>query len=619
MPSIARVGGPYARYIELMISGEELVAALRRLDPRDWEVLDLSLRRRVPDEALAKIFDAEPAEVARRRATAIENLADALGVQRGEDLGAVLKALLDADTWEAAEDGKGDDGWQAFSDPSAASGDPLPPPEPDVKPAELKTSEAARLFRLTPAPDPLLEPLPVEGEQRGEAEDEPAEEDEEASGPDETEEATSDDAVAGPAATGVPVGGPGKPRADEPFVASTGDPPPADEPPVDEFFLAAAGEPPSHEPLVVVAGGEPPVEDAPAPDPADETAALEPPMAEEPPPAEEATGAPAPPPADKPPPPAEQPAAEKAAAAVAAPALAGAQRPPFATPGNGHEPEPVLEMLAERQEENRRERFRSPALWALLGGLGAAALLGAGWLGATQFNDSGTKSPPGGDDTRRFLPREGGALAAPFPSDPKTTSCYSTAYVRRPVQLYSRPGGRRKLKLPATTEWGSPRILSVVRRRGDWLAVLAPELKNGEMGWMDIAGVARLDCVRWSVHVDLSRRRLYVRRDGHTLRKFTVAIGGKAHPTPKGRFAVTDKLKVADKGSPYGCCVLALTGHQNKLPPDWPGGDRLAVHATTDLSSIGKAVSLGCMRSNPANVRWLIGTVPIGAPVFIRS
>jgi len=182
--------------------------------------------------------------------------------------------------------------------------------------------------------------------------------------------------------------------------------------------------------------------------------------------------------------------------------------------------------------------------------------------------------------------------------------------VRRPVQLYSRPGGRRKLKLPATTEWGSPRILSVVRRRGNWLAVLAPELKNGEMGWMDIAGVSRLDCVRWSLHVDLSRRALYVRRDGHTLRKFTVAIGAKNHPTPKGRFAVTDKLKVADKGSPYGCCVLALTGHQNKLPPDWPGGDRLAVHATTDLSSIGKPVSLGCMRSQPANVRWLIGTLP---------
>src|SRR5215210_5585158 len=109
-----------------MISDQQLAEALRRLDPRDWEVLDLSLRRRVPDEALAKVFEAEPAEVARRRAAAIENLADALGVQRGEDLGAVLKALLDAHTWEAAEEGEGDGSEEAFSDPVAASRDPIP-------------------------------------------------------------------------------------------------------------------------------------------------------------------------------------------------------------------------------------------------------------------------------------------------------------------------------------------------------------------------------------------------------------------------------------------------------------------------------------------------------------
>ena len=96
-----------------MIDQDQLSSALKRLDPRDWEVLDLSLRRRVPDEALARIFDVEPQSVARRRASAVENLAEELGVQRGEDLGAVLKALLDTETWEAAEG----EGWQAFAGP----------------------------------------------------------------------------------------------------------------------------------------------------------------------------------------------------------------------------------------------------------------------------------------------------------------------------------------------------------------------------------------------------------------------------------------------------------------------------------------------------------------------
>ena len=41
------------------------------------------------------------------------------------------------------------------------------------------------------------------------------------------------------------------------------------------------------------------------------------------------------------------------------------------------------------------------------------------------------------------------------------------------------------------------------------------------------------------------------------------------------RVLVTDKLRVTDPGSPYGCCVLALTGHQTNLPDYCPGGDRL--------------------------------------------
>ncbi len=98
-----------------------------------------------------------------------------------------------------------------------------------------------------------------------------------------------------------------------------------------------------------------------------------------------------------------------------------------------------------------------------------------------------------------------------------------------------------------------------------------------------------------------------------------VAVGSRGHPTPEGRFSVTDKLKVTDPNSPYGCCVLALSGHQTKLPDDWPGGDRLAVHATTDVDSIGEPVSLGCMRVDVEQARWLIETIPLGAPIFIRA
>jgi hypothetical protein len=416
-----------------VISPEQLASALDRLDPRDRELLSLSLRRRVPDDDLARMYDVDAPEVARRRASAIDRLSGELGIQRGEDLGAVLKALLEDEIWSAtgAPPGAGEE--------FGGAAEPASKPEP--------ASEAA------------VVPVPTE--------------------------------------------------------------------PVLEMLAAREGR------------------DPPAP-------------------------------VTPPPPPPEEP-----------------------------------------------PRRRIPHLAFALFGIGLAALLGAvALVGITELGDDGQASvsrDDGGDDgTRHFVPEESGPAAAPFPSEPQEFSCYTTAYVRRPATLRRRPAGRKLMRVAARTEWRSPRVFGVVEREGDWLAVQAPELPNGRVGWLN-ARDARLDCTTWSLHADLSKRKLFVRREGHTVRTLPVAIGRSSNPTPKGRFSVTDKLRVTDPASPYGCCVLALTGHQTNLPADWPGGDRLAVHATQDAASIGQAASLGCLRSHPRQVRWLIETIPLGAPVFVRS
>jgi lipoprotein-anchoring transpeptidase ErfK/SrfK len=43
------------------------------------------------------------------------------------------------------------------------------------------------------------------------------------------------------------------------------------------------------------------------------------------------------------------------------------------------------------------------------------------------------------------------------------------------------------------------------------------------------------------------------------------------------------------------------------------------VHATNDTSGIGKPVSLGCMRVESGAARWLIKTIPLGAPLTIKA
>jgi len=422
-----------------MIDHEQLAAALQRLDARGRELLYLSLCKRVPDAALGDVLGFDTQDVARRRAAAIDRLGDDLGVQRGEDLGQMLRVLLEQETWEALQ---------------------------------AADAEAAR-----------------SAETAASSEDSPA------GGP------TADVADGGGAATEL-------------------------------------------------------AQDA----------------------------------------------------AVAAP------------PGNGAgTAEPFLELLARPAEPERREPSSATG-WIVAGTVGAAALIAAaGFAGAAIFggHDSGNRRARD-SATRHFLAKGGGALAAPFPSYASRPPGFVTATVKSSTVLYTRPGGRKLVRLARRTEWKSPRVLNVVKQRGSWLGVIAAELRNGEIGWLP-AGRARLSSVRWSLAVDLSRRALFVRKDGRTMRRFTIAVGGPGHPTPAGRFAVTDRLDVVDKGSPYGCCVLALSGHQVKLPPDWPGGDRLAIHATNDTGSIGQAVTLGCMRTASSQARWLIETVPLGAPVFIRS
>jgi L,D-transpeptidase catalytic domain len=241
----------------------------------------------------------------------------------------------------------------------------------------------------------------------------------------------------------------------------------------------------------------------------------------------------------------------------------------------------------------------------------------AALVGAAGCAESGeTAADP--SRARQFISERSEPVATRSATEPQKRSCYATAHVRRAATLHRKPGGEPWMRVAARTEWDSPRVLGVVRRKGGWLGVQAPELRNGEVGWLR-PREARLGCTAWSVHADLSKRKVIVRRAGRTVRTMAVAIGRPGSPTPKGRFSVTDKLRVSDPGSPYGCCVLALSGHQTKLPADWPGGDRLAVHASPDLTSIGSAASLGCLRATPRQARWLIEKIPLGAPLFVRS
>jgi lipoprotein-anchoring transpeptidase ErfK/SrfK len=159
--------------------------------------------------------------------------------------------------------------------------------------------------------------------------------------------------------------------------------------------------------------------------------------------------------------------------------------------------------------------------------------------------------------------------------------------------------------------------MAVMRQRGAWLGVASEKLGNGELGWVRAERV-RLLREPWKIRVDLSERRATLLRRGRPYRSFAVAVGAPGYATPTGRFGVTDRLTTGGPGSPYGCCVLALSGRQPDVPQDWPGGDRLAIHGTDAPGTIGTAASHGCLRAGERAMRLLIAKVPLGTQVVIR-
>lgn len=180
------------------------------------------------------------------------------------------------------------------------------------------------------------------------------------------------------------------------------------------------------------------------------------------------------------------------------------------------------------------------------------------------------------------------------------------------------PGGRAFAKLATKTTFGSPTTVWVARLSGRWLGVVTSQAGNNRLGWIP-ASDASLTRVQWELKLSLAARKLTVLHANRVVERYTVAIGAPGNPTPTGRFAVTDRLLTGDPAGPYGCCILALSALAPHAIQDWSGGNRIAIHSTPETSSIGQAVSHGCVRLTLPEGRWLIAHIPLGTPTLISG
>jgi lipoprotein-anchoring transpeptidase ErfK/SrfK len=120
-----------------------------------------------------------------------------------------------------------------------------------------------------------------------------------------------------------------------------------------------------------------------------------------------------------------------------------------------------------------------------------------------------------------------------------------------------------------------------------------------------------------------SSNRLYLYRGQRNWRRFGVATGQAAYPTPLGRFSIVQKQRDPwwyPPPSPWAEGEKPVPpGPGNPLGTRWMGlsAPEVGIHGSPDAASIGYSASHGCIRMHIPDAEWLFDHVKLGTPVFI--
>ncbi|MCW3017529.1 MAG: L,D-transpeptidase family protein [Solirubrobacterales bacterium] len=129
------------------------------------------------------------------------------------------------------------------------------------------------------------------------------------------------------------------------------------------------------------------------------------------------------------------------------------------------------------------------------------------------------------------------------------------------------------------------------------------------------------------ITIQKSTRTLRLFKSLKISKRYSVAIGQPAYPTPEGRFSIQSKQTNPTWSVPNSPWAGELGGTTvqggtaaNPLKARWMGiVNGVGIHGTGDDASIGTAASHGCLRMHVSDVIDLYERVPVGTPVLIAA
>jgi len=121
---------------------------------------------------------------------------------------------------------------------------------------------------------------------------------------------------------------------------------------------------------------------------------------------------------------------------------------------------------------------------------------------------------------------------------------------------------------------------------------------------IEIPGFPDSNTIPYRIEVSINGRWLKLFHDGELQKQYPIAVGRILTETPVGSYIIVNKAP--NPGGPFGTMWMSLSKQS------------YGIHGTNDPSSIGKAVSHGCIRMQNQDVEELARIIPNGTRVDIH-
>jgi hypothetical protein len=226
------------------------------------------------------------------------------------------------------------------------------------------------------------------------------------------------------------------------------------------------------------------------------------------------------------------------------------------------------------------------------------------------------------DSSPQIIKRESVIVRELPPVVEDVTDGYMAVELRRDTPLFTGPDSTHPRSIVDDR--------SAFLRSTMWLPVLdsadngmvqvpVPWVEGTHAAWLDPAGLQR-HRNEFMVVVSMQRSRLYVIHDGELVRVAKVTLGDDASPTPRGTFAITDRVTVPrELVGVYGERALGLSVLQDQLPPGWTGGNQVAIHGGPDAPDLApRGSTAGCIVVDNDTLEWLWRRTTPGTLVVVQ-